>query len=327
MAVVENTHTGSLRLGPGRDGRSAGHVAQIQRRRMIAAMARVVEEVGYARMTVAQVITSARVSRKTFYEIFADREDCFLAAFDQALSEARTLAAEAFQRESEWHEGVRSALARLLILMEEERALANLCLVEASAAGRRVFMRRADVLDELVMVVDRGRSLTDAADEPPRLTAEGIVGAVLAVLHRRLLDDRQEPLTDLLGSLMSMIVLPYLGPLAARRELSRPAPQNPVGIGSRRASRRKDPLHGLNIRLTYRTVRVLMFIAENRGASNGEIAVGAEIEDPGQVSKLLNRLAGLGLARNLGDTRRGTANAWALTPRGVRLERAARPRA
>jgi hypothetical protein len=80
------------------------------------------------------------------------------------------------------------------------------------------------------------------------------------------------------------------------------------------------------MRLTYRSVRVLMFLAENRSASNREIAVGAEIEDAGQISKLLSRLAGLGLARNLGGIRRGTVNAWVLTPRGEALERAASSR-
>jgi AcrR family transcriptional regulator len=325
MALVENTYTGSVGPSSARHGPSAVHVAEIQRRRMLDAAVQVVEDVGYARMTVAQVIARARVSRKTFYEIFECREDCFLAAFDQALSEARTLATDAFGRESEWHEGIRSALGGLLILMDQERARAKLCLVEASAAGPRVAMRRAAVVDELAKVLDGGRSLTDA--EPPLLTAEGIVGAVFAVLHRRLLDDRPEPLTEVLGSLMSMIVLPFLGARAASRELSRPAPQTAAGVGSRPAPSGSDPLKGLNMRLTYRTVRVLMFIAENRGASNGEIAAGAEIEDPGQVSKLLSRLAGLGLVRNLGETRRGTVKAWGLTPRGERLERAARPRA
>jgi AcrR family transcriptional regulator/DNA-binding MarR family transcriptional regulator len=327
MAVVQNTYTAPVRMSSGGQVVSRGHVAQIQRRRMLAAAAQVVEDVGYARMTVARIIARARVSRKTFYEVFSDREDCFLAAFDQALAEARTAITDAFRRESEWHEGIRSALARLLILMDEEPGIARLCLVEAPTAGARVSRRRAEVLDELAKVVDRGRSLTDAADESPRLVAEGVIGAVSAVLHRRLLDNRRQHLTGLLGSLMSMIVLPYLGPPAASRELSRATPEIRSGIGSRRSAREKDPLKGLNMRLTYRTVRVLMFIAENRGASNREIAVGAEIEDPGQVSKLLSRLAGLGLARNLGDPGRGTANAWALTRQGAQLEQAARLRA
>ena len=62
-------------------------------------------------MTVAQVISRARVSRKTFYDIFADREDCFLAAFEQAVSQAGLLAREAYERETAWREGIRAALA------------------------------------------------------------------------------------------------------------------------------------------------------------------------------------------------------------------------
>ena len=160
------------------------------------------------------------------------------------------------------------------------------------------------------------------------MTAEGVVGAIFAVLHTRLLEASEEPLSDLLGSLMSMIVLPYLGaqrgeqraePAAARgREVERPhgAPR-----------RHKDPLEGLNMRLTYRTVRVLMVIAEHPGASNREIAEGSGIVDQGQISKLLNRLARLKLVENTGEGQeKGAANAWHLTPRGAQVERATRPR-
>jgi AcrR family transcriptional regulator len=294
---------------------------------MLAATVDAVEDVGYARMTVAHVIGRARVSRKTFYDVFADREDCFLAAFEQALSQARLLASEAYERESGWREGIRSALARMLMLMDEEPGLAELCVVEALAAGENVLERRAQVLDELAQVIDQGRLSTTATREPPQVTAEGIVGVVFAVLHTRLLEEGRQPLTDLLGSLMSIIVLPYLGATAASRELSRPAPEIPSGKRSRGPARSRDPLEGLNMRLTYRTVRVLMVIAEHPGASNREIAEGSGIVDQGQISKLLTRLAGLNLVENHGEGQeKGTVNAWQLTARGARLERATRPR-
>ncbi len=162
-------------------------------------------------MTVAQVISRARVSRKTFYDVFTDREDCFLAAFEQALGQARLIAQEAYERESSWRDGIRAALARLLMFMDEEPGLAKLCVVEALGAGERVLDRRASVLDELAEVIDRGRAATNATREPPEVTAEGVVGAIFAVLHTRVLESGGGPLTDLLGSLMSMIVLPYLG--------------------------------------------------------------------------------------------------------------------
>jgi len=211
--------------------------------------------------------------------------------------------------------------------MDEEPGLAKLCIVEALGAGERVLDRRAKVLDELAMVIDRGREATNATREPPEVTAEGVVGAIFAVLHTRVLEQGAEPLTELLNSLMSMIVLPYLGARAAGRELSRPSLEIPVDTRPQSPARHKDPLEGLNMRLTYRTVRVLMVIAEHPGASNREIAEGSGIVDQGQISKLLNRLARLKLVENLGEGQeKGAANAWHLTARGAQVERATRPR-
>jgi AcrR family transcriptional regulator len=327
MAPTHRTRTAATRLlRAGQSGLGRGQVAEIQRSRLLAAAVDVVQERGYARMTVAQVILRARVSRKTFYDIFADREECFLAAFEQAVDHARELAVAAYEREPSWRDGTRSALARLLILMDEEPALAKLCVVEALGAGERVLQCRAEVLRELAVGVDRGRRVTQPRREPPSVTAEGIVGAILGVLHTRLLVRAKEPLTDLLGPLMSMIVLPYLGPTAARRELARPGPDiRGIRRASRRLPRAQDPLAGLNIRLTYRTVRVLMIIAEHPGASNREIADGSGIVDQGQISKLLTRLQRLQLVENVGDGQeKGAANAWHLTRRGAQLERSAR---
>ncbi len=327
MAFIYKTRTVTPRLRPGPNGLPRGQVTEIQRSRMLAAAVEAVDEVGYARMTVAQVISRARVSRKTFYDVFADREDCFLAAFEQAVTQAESLAREAYERESNWRDGVRSALARLLMFMDAEPGLAKLVVVEALAAGDRVLERRAQALDELAGVVDQGRFLTNATREPPEVTAEGIVGGVFAVIHTRLLEGGKEPLTDLLGSLMSMVVLPYLGARAASRELSRPPLEVPRDKRPRGLARSKDPLEGLNMRLTYRTVRVLMVIAEHPGASNREIAEGSGIVDQGQISKLLNRLARLNLVENLGEGQeKGAANAWHLTARGAQVERATRPR-
>jgi AcrR family transcriptional regulator len=121
-------------------------VIEIQRSRLLTAALETVEERGYARMTIAEVTGRARVSRKTFYEVFSDLEDCFLALFEQALSHARLLAGEACERESGWCEAIRAALARLLLFMDEEPGLARLCVIEAPGAGERVCERRAAVL-------------------------------------------------------------------------------------------------------------------------------------------------------------------------------------
>jgi AcrR family transcriptional regulator len=292
---------------------------------MLAAAVEAVEEVGYARMTVAQVIGRARVSRKTFYDVFADREDCFLAAFEQAVAAASGLVEESYRAEASWRDGIRSALVRILALMDEEPGIARLLVVEALGAGETVLEQRRKLFGQLAHAIDGGRAALPVPLDPPALTAEGVVGAVFAVLHTRLLDPGGPPLSELLPPLMSMIVLPYLGAPAASRELGMPASEASARERRSPASPRRDPLEGLNMRLTYRTVRVLTMIGERPGASNREIAESSGISDQGQISKLLNRLARLDLVSNRGPGQeKGASNAWFLTARGAQVERATR---
>jgi AcrR family transcriptional regulator/DNA-binding MarR family transcriptional regulator len=323
MASIDKSRTMPAALRPGPSGLPPGQVAEIQRSRMLSAAIQAVEEVGYTRMTVAQVISRAKVSRKTFYDVFIDREDCFLAAFEQTIARARTRVTDAYARQPSWRDGIRAALEALLELMEREPGLARLAVVEALAAGPRILESRAVVLAELAGVVDRGRSATTAGEASSPVTAEGVVGAIFAVLHSRLLERDGEPLTSLVGPLMSMIVLPYLGAEVAGSELERP-PRAPRALTGRPV-KHADPLEGLDMRLTYRTVRVLVAIGEKPGVSNRDVARAAGIADPGQISKLLRRLERLELVENRGHAQtRGSTNAWYLTARGIRVTRATR---
>jgi AcrR family transcriptional regulator len=183
-----------------------------------------------------------------------------------------------------------------------------------------------------------GLSPVAAPGRPPRIVAEGAVGAVLAVVHARLCVPSPRPLSGLLNQLMGMLVLPYLGPEAAARELERPVPR-----ARRRPAARPDPLRALDMRLTYRTVRVLLAISElggpgsmggraeggpaegGRAPNSREVADAAGVSDQGQISKLLWRLADLGLIANGAPTHgRGEPCAWMLTPKGREVERAIR---
>ena len=77
------------------------------------------------------------------------------------------------------------------------------------------------------------------------------------------------------------------------------------------------------MRLTYRTVRVLTAVAATPGGSNRQVANESGIGDPGQISKLLARLHGLGLIENTGaPTARGAPNSWVLTDRGWEVQAA-----
>jgi AcrR family transcriptional regulator len=316
--------------------RQGGHVVEMQRRRLLLAFGEVVAERGLEAATVGRVCEQAGVSRRTFYELFSDREDCLLAAFDQALERLAGQVASVFAGEAAWRERVRAALALLLERLDAEPDIARLCVVEAPRAGAVLLERRRRVLDTLAVAVDEGRAEARAGSEPPPLTAQGVVGGALSVIHARLLessspadgntragdatpDGPARPLVQLTGPLMAMIVHPYLGPTAARKELERPAPTSPPAAPRNGA----DPFKGLPIRFTYRTARVLATIATDPGASNRFIADSSGIADEGQMSRLLRRLEGCELIENRGEGHmRGEPNAWALTERGAAIHAA-----
>jgi AcrR family transcriptional regulator/DNA-binding MarR family transcriptional regulator len=289
---------------------------EVQRRRLLTATADVVAERGLPQVTVAHIVARSNVSRRTFYDLFADREACFLATFNDAIDQLSPVVLAAWERERSWREQVRAGLTAILEFLDDKPELKSLLIVDALGAGPDALDRRANVLAQMITAIDAGREEVKPGCEPPPLTAEGTVGAVLSIVHARALARDPAPLIPLRNPLMGMIVLPYLGASAARGELTRPVP------APRRRSHtpHRDLLHGLDMRLTYRTVRVLSAIATHPSASNRQIATGAGISDQGQISKLLHRLNTLGLIHNTTPDTKGHPNAWTLTPHGAQIE-------
>jgi AcrR family transcriptional regulator len=340
-------------MAAGRDGKRAkqayngavrAQLADIQRARMLAGMLDVASERGAGNVSVADVVERSGVSRRTFYEQFTDREDCFLAAFDQALALASQRVVTAYESQERWADRVRAGLGALLAFLDEQPLMGRLLIVESQAGGPRVLEARGRVLAGLTGAIDAGRAEAKGSAPGP-LVAEGTVGGVLSVLASRLsgrsgaggsrthrarrsgsASERgrsdAQPLLALTGSLMSMIVLPYLGAGAAKREQERPAPMPAAGENHSSASPPlgADPFKEAGMRLTYRTVRVLGAIADHPGASNRLIGDLAGTTDQGQISKLLKRLARVGLIENTGaDAGKGAPNSWALTEKGAQI--------
>lgn len=300
-----------------------GLPTEIQRKRLLSAAIRSLDEVGYAHTSVAHITSRARVSRRTFYELFATREECLLALFDDvvALIERELVAAEL--EDLPWRERVRLGMWTILSFFEREPAMARVCVVQSLQGDAKLLDRREALLERLVAIVDEGREQSAKAAQATSLTAEGLVGAALSILYTRLLRERREPLTDLLGELMSLIVLPYLGSSAAKREQARPAPALAAGHSEHSSHGEHtagDPLEGISMRLTYRTMRVLECLAAEPGASNRQLGVLAGVPDQGQISKLLGRLERLGLLANTrAPGAKGEANVWQLTAQGLQV--------
>ncbi len=297
---------------------------EMQRRRLLTATTEVVYERGVQGLTAALVAERAGMSRRTFHDIFNGREGCLLGAFEEAVNHA-TQAVQDAVGEERWAEKIRAGLAGLLSFLDYEPSMARLLIVEALACGEETLRARKRILEQIIEIVDQGRAegktlkrdetlkRGQSGREPPPLTAEGTVGAVFSVIHARMLEQDTRSLTDLTGPLMAMIVAPYLGPAAARKELERTV-SVPEPVTPRLPA---DPFKDLPIRLTYRTARVLSSISDTPGASSKQVAQAAGITDEGQTSKLLNRLQRFGLIHDTGvGPTKGLPRAWSLTQRG-----------
>ncbi len=318
-------------LPAGGEGVAHPRVVEIQRSRLMAAAARAVEELGYTRATVAHITRRAKVSRRTFYELFANREECLIAALEGVVDSIRGELSTAELEALAWRERMRGGVVTILAFFDRDPILARFLIVQALRGSQAVLERREEILGELARAIDEGRGEGPRGEECPPLTAEGLVGAAFGLVYARLLRRESEPLIDLTGDLMGMIVLPYIGPAAVRKEQALPAPV-PGRTRARRPGRNEesegdgeDVLAGIPMRLTYRTMRVLEAIADEPGVSNRGVGERAGASDQGQISKLLARLERLGLAANTGEGhQKGEPNAWTLTPTGQRVARTIR---
>jgi AcrR family transcriptional regulator len=273
-------------------------------------------EQGYQAVSATALIGKARVSSKTFYENFAGADECFIATYDEATAEIEAVMRPAYMRPGTWEQRVRAALEALLEFLEDDRDLATLVFLEAPKARELLGDRRARILEILQLVLDSGRS-GEKATATPALIDEMLVEGAISVIRARVASPQDGSLSRLVDELMSVITYSYIGPPTTAVA---PPPLTPGQLvaSSPGGPSTKPPS---NIRMTYRTLRVLTALVKNPGASNREVAEGASIKDQGQISKILRRMADQGLVRNEGEHRNGAPKRWYLTDPGQALQR------
>jgi AcrR family transcriptional regulator len=196
-------------------------VTESQRNRIHQAMIEVVSERGYPETRVVDVIGVAGVSRKTFYELFDSKEDCFLAAYDVLLENLLAEATDAFESKAgaAWAERVCAALEVLLEHLSQHPAEARFAIVEVLAAGPKALARRDSALRQFTGFLESGRSETTV--ELPGITSVAIAGGVNELLYSEILHGAVTRLPSRLPDLMFWITLPFLGAEGATAERER----------------------------------------------------------------------------------------------------------
>lgn len=196
-------------------------MTESQRNRIHQAMVEVVSERGYPETRVVDVIGVAGVSRKTFYELFDSKEDCFLAAYDVLLGNLLAETSDAFESRpgAPWAERVAAALQALLEHLAEHPDEARFAIVEVLAAGPKALARRDAALRQFTGFIEAGRSETSV--ELPGITSLSIAGGINELLYSEILHGAASRLPARLPDLIFWITLPFLGPEGAASERER----------------------------------------------------------------------------------------------------------
>jgi AcrR family transcriptional regulator len=207
------------RLPRGTHGLDPGVVAASQRTRLLEAVGRAVAEKGYAAATIDDIVRGAGVSKKTFYEHFRDKLDCFLAAYEAASDELLTRLREAQSAPEGWLDRTRAGILAYLRWLAAEPALARVFLIEVAAAGpvaaerrERIRDRYADVLRELQ---DDARAEIQALPRLPAEVFHAVVAAVDELVVRRIRESGATALPELEPVLLYLQVALLAGPQAA----------------------------------------------------------------------------------------------------------------
>jgi AcrR family transcriptional regulator len=210
----------------GHHGLSPEEVADSQRARILEALRVAVAEHGYQDASVADVITRAGVSRKTFYAQFEDKEDCFVVAYDEHVRRLQAIALDAFDAQDEWVPALRAGLTALLNALAYDPARARFCFVDVLAAGPKAARRRNQAMRALEEILELGGREQGPGDNGgdavlPRALGTSMVGGLGEVLYQEIVAGRAERLPEQVPELMYALVLPFEGQEAAERELNR----------------------------------------------------------------------------------------------------------
>jgi AcrR family transcriptional regulator len=220
-AMPEKRRQQLSQLPRGRHGLSREVVAESQRSRILEAMVEVCAERGYSDTRVADVIAYAGVSRKTFYELFTDKEDCFLAAYDAQVRVLLGETAAAYQSDpsAPWPERLRRGLTAVLTDIAEHPARARFAIVEVLAAGPRALARRDAAIRQFTDFVDAGRAETSV--EVPGILALLLTGGVSELIYSEILHGAVAQLPSRVPDLLFALTQPFLGSERAAEERTR----------------------------------------------------------------------------------------------------------
>ena len=217
-------------LPAGRHGLTREFVVNNQRERILNAVANVASVAGYSAMSVEDIIATAGVSRRTFYDHFKSKDDAILAEYDIIASKLFESVSAAYDPEASLADRAQTCLEAVVDYFVSEPAYADMCIVEVLAAGPVAIERRDNSVQALSGLIDQAVQELPKRGRPPALTSQAVVGGIYEVIYSRVLRGKLEELPELVPDLLYTLLLPYLGTdvaaaaqKKARRRVKKPA--------------------------------------------------------------------------------------------------------
>jgi AcrR family transcriptional regulator len=212
--TAEELASGSDRLPAGRHGLPREVVAENQRERLLNGVVDAVAEHGYNATTIGAITEAAKISRRTFYEHFKDKEGCFLAAYEMIDTHVRGAMLTAAERAGPWPQRAAAALSALLEVLSRDLGVARFYLIEPLAAGGEIAARYRDAMGLLAETV---RPEAGSAEIDVEVRNQVLMGGITTLIARRLESGEAARLPELLPDLTELALAPYVGREDARR--------------------------------------------------------------------------------------------------------------
>ncbi len=183
-------------------------------KKLIDALAEAVAERGYQRTTVSEILSRSGVSRHVFYEYFAGKEDCFLAAYETITCDLQKAIERASDEADDWPHAVNAGVTSMLRFLAARPNYARLCIVEVLSSTAAAISHFENVMvSRFTPFLDPDRiglPRERISDLPPTLR-ESLAGGILWILFQRISHDEADKLEELGPELVEFVLVPYLG--------------------------------------------------------------------------------------------------------------------
>jgi AcrR family transcriptional regulator len=227
-------------------------VERNQRSRMYGAMIEAVSVRGYECTTVADVITLAGVSRRAFYELFENKEACFLGAYDIVIASTRRRVLEAWVSQRGWEHRLHAACKVLLDDIAAEPKGPHLVVVDALGIGPQARERMHLAGFTFERLIHTALELSPGEVGFPIATPRAVVGGIRHIVFARMLEGREKELYTAADEVLDWIEC-YRTPLASRLGAVRPvrpSHEPPVAAAFLTRDDRRARLMGSVVHLT-----------------------------------------------------------------------------